>query len=41
MLRGGVFDRELIDSWIEAKRGEVRELRARPTPYEYELYFNG
>jgi glutamine synthetase len=39
LLAGGVFTEDLIDAWIEYKmRKEVNQLRARPHPYEFELY---
>ncbi|RLT34669.1 MAG: type I glutamate--ammonia ligase [Chloroflexi bacterium] len=41
LLQGGVFTQDVIDTWLEAKRAEAQEVRLRPTPYEYELYFNG
>lgn len=37
---GDVFSQELIDRWLEVKRDEAREVAARPTPHEYELYFS-
>ena len=41
LKQGNVFGDGLIDAWIEAKRRESYDLRLRPTPYEYELYFSG
>jgi glutamine synthetase len=41
LLQGGVFTQDLLDAWFEMKRGEAAALRLRPTPYEYEMYFNG
>jgi len=41
LLQGGVFTQDVIDTWLEWKRAEAQEVRLRPTPYEYELYFNG
>jgi glutamine synthetase len=41
LKQGDVFGDALIDAWIEAKRRESYDLRLRPTPYEYELYFSG
>jgi len=39
LLKGEVFTEDLIDAWIEYKmRKEVNPLRARPHPYEFELY---
>ncbi|CAG7845441.1 Glutamine synthetase [Pseudoclavibacter triregionum] len=40
LTQGGVFDEELIETWIQYKRvNEVQPLAQRPHPYEYELYF--
>ena len=39
LLQGGVFTPDVIDTWLEMKRSEAQEVRLRPTPYEYELYF--
>ena len=41
LLQGGVFTQDLLDMWMEMKREEAAGIRLRPTPYEYELYFNG
>ncbi|MGE0228944.1 MAG: type I glutamate--ammonia ligase [Dehalococcoidia bacterium] len=41
LLQGGVFTQDVIDTWVEYKRSEAQEVRLRPTPYEYELYFAG
>ena len=41
LLAGDVFTPDLIERWVEIKRDEVRALQQRPTPYEYEQYFNG
>jgi len=41
LLRGGVFNKEIIDVWIETKmRREYDEVRNRPHPYEMSLYFD-
>ena len=40
LLEGGVFTKELIDTWIDYKReNELKPLAQRPHPYEFELYF--
>ncbi|SEC19507.1 glutamine synthetase [Paramicrobacterium humi] len=40
LLEGGVFSRELIDTWIDYKREhELKPLALRPHPYEFELYY--
>lgn len=41
LLRGDVFTRDLVDTWIAYKRErEVTEVRARPVPYEFFLYYD-
>ena len=41
LLKGDVFTQDVIDVWLEYKReSEVDELRLRPHPYEYALYFD-
>jgi glutamine synthetase len=41
LTAGGVFTPDLIDTWIEYKRTkEVDPIRLRPTPYEYQLYYD-
>jgi glutamine synthetase len=41
LLAGGVFDEELIATWIQYKREkEIRPTHLRPTPYEFYLYFD-
>ena len=40
LLEGNVFTQDVIDTWLEFKRGEVSAQSQRPTPYEFELYFN-
>jgi glutamine synthetase len=40
LLAGGVFTEDLLESWISLKRKEVSEIRVRPTPYEFELYYH-
>ncbi|GAB2515622.1 type I glutamate--ammonia ligase [Paramicrobacterium agarici] len=40
LLEGGVFTRELIDTWIDYKReNELKPLALRPHPFEFELYY--
>ena len=41
LLQGDVFTPDLLERWMAFKRAEVAGLQTRPTPYEYELYFNG
>jgi glutamine synthetase len=41
LLKGGVFNEELIETWIGYKRNrEVDMLRLRPHPYEFFLYYD-
>jgi glutamine synthetase len=40
LLQGDVFTQDVIDVWIEYKRNEVDELRLRPHPYEFYMYFD-
>ena len=40
LTAGGVFPRELIDSFIKRKREECRELAAIPHPAEFDKYYN-
>lgn len=41
LLKGDVFTKDLIETWIEYKRkNEVDAVRLRPHPWEFALYFN-
>ncbi|MFQ5512522.1 MAG: type I glutamate--ammonia ligase [Candidatus Krumholzibacteriia bacterium] len=41
LLRGDVFDEDVVRTWIEYKRErELSELALRPHPYEFFLYFD-
>lgn len=41
LLRGDVFTRDLIQTWIDYKRErEVDPVRLRPVPYEFHLYYD-
>ncbi|VAV84167.1 Glutamine synthetase type I [hydrothermal vent metagenome] len=41
LLKGDVFTKDVIDKWIEYKTvNEVQEVRLRPTPKEFDLYFD-
>ena len=41
LLRGDVFTKDLIETWLEYKRlKEVDAIRLRPHPYEFALYFD-
>jgi glutamine synthetase len=41
LLRGGVFSKSLIETWIDYKRHKENDaIRLRPHPYEFFLYFD-
>jgi len=41
LLKGGVFDESLIQSWINWKRNEeIDPMALRPHPYEFHLYYD-
>jgi glutamine synthetase len=41
LTEGGVFTEDLIEIWIDYKRTrELDAIRLRPTPHEFELYFD-
>jgi len=41
LLEGGVFTKDLIDTWISYKRtAEIDYVRLRPHPAEFELYYD-
>ena len=40
LLQGDVFTQDVLDMWLGFKRAEVSAQAQRPTPYEFELYFN-
>ena len=41
LLEGGVFTQDVIDTWIEYKRKrEIDEVRLRPHPYEFAIYYD-
>ncbi len=40
LLVNGVFTDDLLEHWIKLKRNEVDEIRVRPTPYEFEMYYD-
>jgi len=41
LLEGGVFTQDVIDTWIEYKRlKEVDQVRLRPHPWEFSLYYD-
>ena len=36
----GVFSPELIDTWIKIKQNEIEQIRLRPHPWEFRLYYD-
>ena len=41
LTKGGVFTDDLIETWIDYKmENEVLELRLRPHPHEFFLYYD-
>ncbi len=40
LLKGGVFTEDLLESWAALKRVEVDGVRIRPTPYEFQMYYD-
>jgi glutamine synthetase len=41
LLEGGVFTEDLIATWVDYKRAnEIDQIRLRPHPHEFELYFD-
>lgn len=39
LKEGGVFTEDLLSTWVSLKRKDVDAIRIRPTPYEFELYY--
>jgi glutamine synthetase len=40
LLAGDVFTRDVLEAYVEHKRGEVDEVRLRPHPWEFALYLD-
>jgi glutamine synthetase len=41
LTAGGVFTDDLIETWVDYKRAnEIDPVRLRPTPHEFEMYYN-
>ncbi len=41
LLRGGVFTEDVIETWLSYKReNDLEDIRIRPHPYEFHLYFD-
>jgi len=40
LLAGGVFTEDFIENWIDLKYEEVQQLRQRPHPHEFTMYYD-
>jgi len=40
LLEGSVFTEDVLEAYVEQKEGEMTELQTRPTPWEFEAYFD-
>jgi len=40
LIEGGVFTEDFINNWIELKYEEVQQLRQRPHPHEFTMYYD-
>ncbi len=40
LTESGIFPEELISTWIDIKGREAEEVRTRPHPFEYDLFFD-
>jgi glutamine synthetase len=40
LLEGGVFTSDLLEKYVELKREQAAEVRLRPTPQEFALYYD-
>ena len=40
LLKGNVFSKQLLKTWVNKKREEAKELSKIPTPAEYQLYYD-
>src|SRR5271170_4983574 len=40
LLKGDVFTQDVIDTWIEMKRKEQDQVRLRPHPWEFHMYYD-
>jgi glutamine synthetase len=42
LLKGDVFTQDVIETWIDWKiENEINQMRLRPHPYEFALYYDG
>ncbi len=40
LLKGDVFTEDVVETWIEMKRKEQDQIRLRPHPYEFHMYYD-
>jgi glutamine synthetase len=40
LLKGDVFTQDVIETWIEMKRKEQDQVRLRPHPWEFHMYYD-
>lgn len=40
LLEGGVFTEDLVETWIDLKYTEARDIKRHPHPYEIEIYLD-
>jgi glutamine synthetase len=40
LLVGDVFTRDMLEAYVDQKRSEIDEIRLRPHPWEFALYFD-
>jgi glutamine synthetase len=40
LLEGGVFTTDILEHYVDLKRSQVDEVRLRPTPIEFALYYD-
>ena len=40
LTEGGVFNDDFINNWIDIKYEEVQQLRQRPHPHEFVMYYD-
>jgi glutamine synthetase len=40
LLKDGVFSPELMDTWTRLKRDEMEQVKVRPHPWEFRLYYD-
>ena len=40
LTEGGVFSEDFINNWVDIKYEEVQQLRQRPHPHEFVMYYD-